>query len=128
MIGSRAVPKLLYEKMRSGNTVFLNIPFEVRLHYLTGEYGKFAPEDLKEAIKRITKRLGGLGAKTALEAIDNGDIKTAFEICLTYYDKTYDYGKNKREPETIVNCHFDTLNCEEIAKKINQFKLDLTGF
>ena len=122
MIGSRAVPKILFEKIRKGNTVFLDIPFEVRLQYLTEEYGKFDPENLKAAITRITKRLGGLGTKIALEAIDTGDTKTAFEICLRYYDKTYDYGKNKREPETIVNYPFDTLNIEEIAKKINQYK------
>ena len=118
MIGSRVIPKVFFEKMRSCNTIFLDIPFDVRLQYLTDEYGKFASEDLKEAIKRITKRLGGLGAKTALEAVDNHNLKTAFEICLLYYDKTYDYGKNKREPETIVNCSFDTLNTKEIANEI----------
>ena len=118
MIGSRVIPKIFFEKMRSCNTIFLDIPFEIRLEYLTDEYGKFASEDLKEAIKRITKRLGGLGAKTALEAVDNDDLKTAFEICLRYYDKTYDYGKNKRQPETILNCSFDALNIEGIANEI----------
>ena len=118
MIGSKAIPKLFFEKMRRSNTVFLDIPFDVRLQYLTDEYGKFDPEGLKDAIKRITKKLGGVGTKIALEAIDSGDIKTAFEICLKYYDKTYDYGKNKREPETVVSCTFDTLNIKEIANEI----------
>ncbi len=118
MIGTRAIPKVLFEKMRSAKTVFLDIPFEVRLHYLTETYGKYNPEDLKEAIKRITKRLGGLNTKVAVSAIDSGDTKTAFGICLKYYDKTYDYGKNKRVPETVVNCCFETMNVKEVAKKI----------
>jgi len=118
MIGSRFIPRPFFEKMRISRTLFLDIPFEVRLQYLTKEYGKFAPEDLKDAIKRITKKLGGGDTKIALEAIDNGDTKRAFEICLKYYDKTYDYGKNKRNPETITNCDFDGLNIEEIANEM----------
>lgn len=118
MIGCRVIPKLFFEKMRSSPTFFLDIPFEVRLQYLTEEYGKFADEDLKNAIRRITKKLGGIDTKNALEAIDNKDTKNAFEICLKYYDKTYDYGKNKRKPETVIHCPFDNLNIQEIAKEI----------
>jgi tRNA 2-selenouridine synthase len=118
MIGAKVVPKLFFGKMRSSRNFFLDIPFEERLNYLAAEYGKFNNEDLKDAIKRITQKLGGLNTKTALEAIDSGDIKSAFKICLSYYDKTYDYGKNKRVPETIVNCSFDGLNVKEIAKEI----------
>lgn len=118
MIGSRVIPKLFFEKMRSSPTFFLDIPFAVRLQYLTNEYGKFAPEDLKDAINRITKKLGGGDTKIALDAIDEGDIKSAFEICLKYYDKTYDYGKNKREQKMVITYPFETINIEEIAKEM----------
>ena len=104
--------------MRSSPAFFLDIPFAVRLQYLTNEYGKFAPEDLKDAISRITKKLGGGDTKIALDAIDSGDIKSAFEICLRYYDKTYDYGKNKREQKMVITYPFDTINIEEIAKEM----------
>ena len=118
MIGNKVIPKLFFEKMRSSPTFFLDIPFAVRLQYLTNEYGKFAPRDLKNAISRITRKLGGVDTKTALDAIDDGDIKSAFEICLKYYDKTYDYGKNKREQKMVITCPFDTINIEEIAKEM----------
>ncbi len=118
MIGSKAIPRVFFEKMRRSRTFFLDIPFENRLHYLTKEYGKFAPEELKDAIRRITKKLGGVDTNIALEAIDCGDIKTAFEICLKYYDKTYDYGKNKRDAETVTTYPFDNLNVEEIAAEV----------
>ena len=125
MIGCRVIPKLFYEKMRGNRTFFLDIPFESRLNYLTDEYGKFDSEGLKDAIRRITKKLGGLETKTALEAIDKEDKKTAFEICLKYYDKTYEYGKNKREPKTVVNCSFVELNVEKIAKEIIKMSKEL---
>jgi tRNA 2-selenouridine synthase len=118
MIGSRSIPKMFFEKMRTSRTFFLDIPFEIRLNYLTEEYGVFAAEDLKDAIRRITKKLGGAEAKAALEAIDNGDNKAAFEICLKYYDKTYDYGKNRRDQESVTICPFDTLNIDKIAAEI----------
>lgn len=115
MIGTKVIPKTFFAKMRSSPVFFLDIPFEERLNYLVSEYGKFGIEELKEAINRITRKLGGQHAKTALDAIDSGDLKTAFGICLAYYDKTYDYGKNKRMPETIVNCSFEKLDAKKIA-------------
>lgn len=115
MIGTKVIPKSFFIKMRSSPVYFLDIPFETRLNYLTQEYGKFVPEDIKAAISRITKKLGGQHAKAALEAVEAGDFKAAFGICLAYYDKTYEYGKNKREPGTIVNCAFQELNANEIA-------------
>lgn len=118
MIGTKVIPKSFFVRMRSSPVYFLDIPFETRLNYLTQEYGKFAPEEIKSAIDRITKKLGGQHAKAALEAIDTADFKTAFGICLSYYDKTYEYGKNKRVPETIVNCSFQELNANEIASEV----------
>ncbi len=117
-IGTCLIPKSLFERMRSVTTFFLDVPFEVRSQFLTEEYGKFDSEDLKKAIERITKHLGGLNAKIALEAIDSGNVKAAFEICLAYYDKTYSYGKNKRNPESIVNCPFETIDIKKIAEEI----------
>lgn len=118
LIGNRVIPKALYVNMKSAKAVFMNIPFDVRVQHITNEYGKFDKEDLKKAVLRITKRLGGLSTKKAIEAIDAGNIKDAFALCLDYYDKTYDYGKSKRTKESIINFSFDSLDIEAIAKKI----------
>lgn len=118
MIGTKVIPKVFFSKMRNSPVFFLDIPFEARLQYLTEEYGKFKSEDLKEAINRITKKLGGQHAKAALEAMDSGDLKTAFGICLAYYDKTYDYGRSKRVQESIINCTFQNINANEISMGI----------
>ena len=91
-IGRNIIPIGLWEQMQNANVVTVNLPVEVRVNYLVEEYGKYTKEELTEATKRISKRLGGLQTKRAIEAIQQGDNKTAFEICLTYYDKTYSYG------------------------------------
>lgn len=122
-IGARVIPQFLFEKMRTCKNVFIDLPFETRSQYLTDEYGKFKPEDLKDAIKRIEKRLGGSATKTALEAIDSGDVKQAFELCLIYYDKTYTYGKNKRTPESVINCSFKKLEADLIAQEIKNYSI-----
>jgi tRNA 2-selenouridine synthase len=118
MIGNKVIPKSFFERMRSATTIFLDISDDVRLNYLTEEYGKFSKEELKDAIVRITKKLGGYDAKRALEAIDNNDLKGAFGICLVYYDKAYGYGKYQRAPETVTHYEFEELNAEFIADKI----------
>ena len=122
-IGSMVIPKDLFEKMRTVKNVFIDLPFGIRSQYLTEVYGKFDAKDLKDAIKRIEKRLGGLATKAALEAVDTGDVKHAFELCLIYYDKTYTYGKNKRNPETVINCGFEQLEANRIAHEIKKYAI-----
>lgn len=117
-IGKNILPAGLWEQMRNAIVVSIELPSEERINYLVKEYGKFTKEELSNAITRIGKRLGGQHVKRAIEAIEEGDHKTAFEICLVYYDKTYNYGEQQREKERIIHCGFEKMNVEEIAKTI----------
>ncbi|MGB3949017.1 MAG: tRNA 2-selenouridine(34) synthase MnmH [Bacteroidia bacterium] len=118
MIGTKVIPKDFFIRMRNSTVIFIDIPFDTRLNYLIEEYGKFDILEIEKAIERIKKKLGGQQAKIALEAIKTGDLKTAFAICLSYYDKTYDYGISKRNPESILTQSFEELNKKEIARLI----------
>lgn len=120
LVGNKVIPEQFWIQMRNAKVIYLDIPFEQRVQYLLNEYGKFTSENLKEAINRITKRLGGLSAKTALEAIDNSDLKTACEISLQYYDKSYDHGVSKRAPESITKVKFEKLDFKNIANAIKE--------
>jgi tRNA 2-selenouridine synthase len=82
---------------------------------LVSEYGKYTKEELKEAIKRIGKRIGGLQMQTALQAIDDGDLKTACEISLLYYDKSYEYGLTQRGQMTIRKFTFSEMNLNNLV-------------
>jgi tRNA 2-selenouridine synthase len=88
-IGNLQIPNEIYKKMKLGTVYFLDVPMEPRLDYLVKEYGKLPLEDLKNAILRISKRLGGLETKNALEALEEGKMKACFDILLRYYDKWY---------------------------------------
>jgi tRNA 2-selenouridine synthase len=117
-VGKDILPSGLWDQMQNAKVVTINLPVEERLNFLVNEYGKYSKEELIAATERIGRHLGGQHVKAAVEALENNDYKTAFEICLVYYDKTYGYGQSKRLPEKIIRFDFDKLDAREIAKTI----------
>lgn len=73
----------------------INVPKAIRVAHLVENYGSYPIEDLKTGFDKIKKRLGGQHHKKALEALEIGDIAEAASISLTYYDKAYDYSRQK---------------------------------
>ncbi|MES2848061.1 MAG: tRNA 2-selenouridine(34) synthase MnmH [Bacteroidota bacterium] len=96
-IGDLKIPDSFWKQMRASNILFLDIPFEERLNYLTAEYGKKDKETLVNAVIRIQKRLGGLEAKNAINFLLEDNHKECFRILLKYYDKWYTKGLYNRE-------------------------------
>ena len=88
-IGQINIPTAFWQTMRSAPLYFLSIPFEERLMHITEEYGTHNREELANCIIRISKRLGGLETKNALQFLSEGDITDCFRILLHYYDKQY---------------------------------------
>jgi tRNA 2-selenouridine synthase len=95
-IGNLQIPVPLWKTMRSSKVYFLDIPFEERLNYLTGEYGVQKKDELVTAIMRIQKRLGGLETKNAINFLLENNFKESFRILLAYYDKYYAKGLYNR--------------------------------
>jgi len=122
LIGTKVIPKPFWEQMRSTKVLYIDISLHERAKFLVEEYGKFSIDELKQATLRIKKRLGGQHAKAAIEALDKGDLQTACEINLSYYDKAYLHGLSKRNKETIETKTFDTLDIENIANEIIKWK------
>lgn len=100
-IGKKVLPVKLWEQMQAAHVKCIELPFEVRIDYLLGIYGGYDKKELEEALLRISRRLGGMQTKEALQALQEGDLRTTCGICLRYYDKTYDHGMSKREPHTV---------------------------
>jgi tRNA 2-selenouridine synthase len=121
MVGSKVIPEGLWNQMRSSKVMYVDLPFEERARYLTEQYGKYNREELKAAIERIGKRLGGLQTRQALEAIDNGKLQAACEISLAYYDKAYDHGLSQRDPSTIERIEFTKMEPAHIASALLQY-------
>jgi len=89
-IGTVMLPNPFFKLLRSSDCYFIKIPFEARLDFIVSGYGAFKAEELIAATYRIQKRLGGLETKLAINHILEKDIKSAFRILLTYYDKWYE--------------------------------------
>ncbi len=117
-IGKRIIPNSFWTQMRQAKVFYVDLPLEKRVEYLLSEYGKFSKEELIVSIEKIRKRLGNQHAKAAIEAIKSGDLKTACEISLVYYDKSYDHGVAKRSSARVNKMEFTELAPEIIAKEI----------
>jgi len=119
-IGNLQIPMPLWYTMRRSPVYFIDIPFEKRLEYITADYGKQDKENLKEAILRIQKRLGGLETKNAIQFLEEDDLKASFRILLTYYDKWYYKGLHNRENLSSL---LNKIPCSSVDTEINTQKL-----
>jgi tRNA 2-selenouridine synthase len=69
-MGRCGIPFPLFKKMRNTRVFKVVIPKKIREKRLVKEYANIDTSTLKNAIERITKKLGGLKAKLALEALE----------------------------------------------------------
>lgn len=102
MIGRVRIPGPFFEAMRRSTLYFADMPIEERADRLVVDYGRFPKEELAEAVRRIEKRLGPQHCKAALEALEQGDLRTVALITLHYYDKSYRRGLEGRDPGQVV--------------------------
>ncbi len=117
-IGRLALPGPLYAAMRSAPLVYIDAPFDRRVAYLMEEYGRFPAADLALAVQNIARRLGGLETGRALDAILAGDLRTACEIALRYYDSAYEYALAKRDGPRMIKIDGDPFTPDENARRI----------
>lgn len=121
-IGSVFMPDNFYANMQQNPVVVLMIPSEIRVINLVREYSAFPPENLKAAMMRISRRLGGERTNEALRAIDSGNFKRAAEIVLDYYDKAYLFGLRNKPPGMVHYVETDTADVTANALKVLQLK------
>lgn len=115
-IGLINVPLSFHKAMNAAPLLYLDVPFEQRLNLLVKQYGIYNKEKLINAIVRITKKLGGLETKTAVNALLEDDLHSCFSVLLKYYDKLYfrSLEAGKKENRTIV-----TVPAESTDAKLN---------
>jgi tRNA 2-selenouridine synthase len=126
-IGNVNLPPFFWEPFRQQPVVFLDIPFEERLVYLTRTYGRLNKGDIAAAITRIQKRLGGLETKTALGFLVEGDITECFRVLLKYYDRKY--GKSLLQRENVAgqiqNLFLPFVHAEQNAVSMLQAQMTI---
>jgi tRNA 2-selenouridine synthase len=109
-IGLINIPQSFWQMMRTRPVYFIDVPFESRLEFISGSYGKRQKSELAAAITRIQKRLGGLETKTALNYLLEDNYLECFRILLHYYDKLYSKALAKRPAD---NQQIFTIACNK---------------
>lgn len=126
LIGTVYLPDDIYNQKTNAPLVFLDVPKDVRTLYLVDLYGKAEREKLAEGFERIRKRLGGQHYKTAIEALESDDLITAAFTALTYYDKAYDHGLERRDPERVLHLEAPNPDPEQVATMLLALKPKIT--
>lgn len=121
-IGRVGIPKIFWQQMRESPLFFLEIPFEERVKYISGHYGKFEKHQLIECILKIQKRLGGLNTKNAIQFLNEENYASAFSILLKYYDKMYNESlRNRQGIKGLLHKIFcEKVEAENAARLIDQ--------
>lgn len=101
-IGTCRIPEALFAQMMSAPVVQVKRSRSERIAYLVEIYGLARRDGLIQATERIRKRLGGDRTQTAVRAIQQGDLASAANIILDYYDKTYTYDLERRESPILT--------------------------
>ncbi len=128
MIGKVKIPDELFTQIRSSTVIKIEVSKENRIKRLINDYANFSKNELINSINNISRRLGGLNSKLAIEAIEKEDYYTATDIILDYYDKTYTYGLSKREGQTVIPLKLDEDDVKRNVEKVIGFvKENLTN-
>lgn len=120
-IGSNWIPNELFKTMRNAPVIKVELDKSVRIERLLKEYANFDEKHLGNCILKIGKKLGGQNAKSAIESLKNGDLRSVADITLAYYDKSYNFGLNQRNKETIHSIQFASDDPGKNAEKLIEF-------
>ena len=117
-IGRNLIPLALFRQIISSPLICVETDRETRISRLVRDYSEFPAELLASSIKKISKKLGGLTAKTALENLDKGDFRKVAGLMLDYYDKTYSYSLKARDPYRVHIVKISSPDLEKAANRV----------
>lgn len=114
-IGKVFLPETLWNRMNEAKKVEINVPRHDRVKRLMNEYGMLPKEDMEHAISRLAKRVGEVRKNEILFDYRGGNLESAANKLLDYYDKAYNQSKltNKKE---VLEISFPDGNAFDNAK------------
>ena len=128
-IGKVYLPETLWESLNNAPVIELSIPKKERIERLVNEYGKFEISDLQASTKKIGKKFGNKNVQDVLDFLDKGDLRSAAELLLFYYDKSYNFSQNKykiRKPFIVKSLSGDhEANAVKILNSLKEIRLEV---
>ncbi|HNP18888.1 MAG TPA: tRNA 2-selenouridine(34) synthase MnmH [Fulvivirga sp.] len=122
-IGSVRIPIQLYEQMKNAKLYFLDIPKEERARHLVTEYAQCDNHLLADSLNKITKRLGGLNVKNAIELLEKEKYYEVAMITLNYYDKSYLKGINRHRADEVEHIPLSSTDHNKNALEIERIEV-----
>jgi tRNA 2-selenouridine synthase len=117
-IGKIYLPSPFWKSMYESPLIKIEMDKKVRIERLVKEYGSVNQADFLKAMEQITKRLGGQHFNAAKERLLIGDMAGTIDILLTYYDKAYLHGLEKRTERIDRYVPWDGENTSELAREL----------
>tara|TARA_B100000965_G_scaffold391661_1_gene400011 strand:+ start:937 stop:1989 length:1053 start_codon:yes stop_codon:yes gene_type:complete len=121
-LGKCRIPNSLYTKMKNAPILEIIKTKNERIDNLVNVYSQNTQNELKDAVNRISKRLGPQRTKEALVAIEKKEWANACIAMLDYYDRCYEYELKKTE--NINSIDLTGLNLKSSLIKILNEKLN----
>ena len=121
-LGKCRIPNTLYTKMKKAPILEIIKTKNERVDNLVNVYSQNSQKELKEAVDRISKRLGPQRTKEALDAIKRKEWSKACKAMLDYYDRCYEYELEKTK--NINSIDLSGLNLKSSLIKILNEKLN----
>ena len=119
-IGKIFLPNDLWQTMSNSPVVEIGLPKEERVKRLVNEYGSADKEEFLQAMVRITKKLGGQHFKAAKEKLLEGDMNSTIDILLTYYDKAYLTGLERKKERIKWSVKWNGESVDSIAAELKR--------
>lgn len=120
-VGKIFLPSDLWKTMGISPVVELQVEKDIRINRLVNEYGAADKQLFLEAMTGITKRLGPQHFKAAKEKLAEHDMAAVMDILLTYYDKAYRNGLDKKISRTKAAISWNGKDNAEVVKKLISF-------
>lgn len=120
-VGKIFLPADFWKTMGGSPVIEIQVDKEIRIQRLVHEYGSADKQLFLEAMTGITKRLGGQHFKAAKEKLFENDMPAVMDILLTYYDKAYRNGLDKRINRTKAAFAWNGMKKNELIKKLIAF-------
>lgn len=117
-IGKIFLPEPFWRQMAAAPVYEICVEKSIRVGRLVEEYGDADRQQFLEAMQSITKKLGGQHFKAAREKLIEGDMSSAIEILLTYYDKAYGTGLKNKEHRIKSQIHWNGENADACARRL----------
>ena len=117
-IGRNLIPSGFFKQILNSQLICIDADIQTRINRLVRDYATFSAESLEICIKKISRRLGGLATKSAIESLEKHDFSKVAELMLDYYDKTYSYSLNKRDPSKVHHVSFNSGNIHTVVDQI----------